>query len=175
MAPLSTYTTPRSNAVNASSIVATWPARAKAGPVRGSTGVGDLDDGGGSLSGPLRHGVPGVDAEGHDRFHGGGLGQVVQLVAPGQLAGVAHDVHGVRPVAGEQPIDEHVEAQVRTAQAELRKEALDALAGVTDQAPAGDALSGPGVRADAQDASGTIQPSPIEDGPPIEPEVVPKR
>src|SRR5687768_565892 len=111
-----------------------------------------------------------ISSEGDDRIDGAGPHRVEELVAPGLLLGLGEKLVGRPPPARVERVWKRVHEEVRARQAELGQEALDALAGVTDQRAVRDALRRPRVGGDAEQPRRPVEAAPIEDRPPRRPE-----
>jgi ABC-type amino acid transport substrate-binding protein len=69
-------------------------------------------------------------------------------------------------------VEEGVDHHVGALDSEFPEEALDALAGLTDQAAVGDRLVLAGVLAEHQDPRAAVEPAAVEDRPPLDAEAV---
>ena len=128
------------------------------------------------LDGNVRLAVPEVERllrirpERDDRLHVVRLDRVVEVVAPLLLHRVREQLVGGHAPARMERVRERVHAEVRLGEAELREEALDALARVADERAMRDPLGRPGVGSDAQEPRRPVEPSAVEDRPPRRPE-----
>src|SRR6185369_8729504 len=110
-----------------------------------------------------------VPSEGDDRVDRSRANRIEELVPPLQLLRLLEELLRLNPVARVQGVGERVDAEVRLREAELLEEALDALPRVADERPVRDPLRRAGIRRDAQEARGAVEPSPVEDRPPVRP------
>jgi hypothetical protein len=127
---------------------------------------------------PARGSLPaqeGLLGDGAERHHCPDVGVVEQRVEPAfAVAGRAleqlFDV--VAPGLAVDGVEEGVDHHVGALDPELPEKALDALAGLADQAAVGDRLVLAGVLAQHQDPRAAVEPAAVEDRPPLDPEAV---